>query len=64
MSSDYDYEYEAPAAKGKMAPWLVVVLIVLGLCCLLVLVPFCVIVILTLLGPAVGDVFSDIILGI
>lgn len=60
----YTYEPEMPAAKGKMAPWLVVLLVVLALCCLLVVLSICVITILALLGPAVGNVFSDIILGI
>lgn len=60
----YTYgESEAPA-KGKMAPWLIVLLIVLGLCCVLVVLPICVITILSLLGPSIGNVFSDIILGI
>ncbi|HEY71991.1 MAG: hypothetical protein DRJ03_14410 [Chloroflexi bacterium] len=59
----YD-ESDAPASKGKMAPWMIVLLVVLALCCLLVVLPFCVIAILSLLGPAVGDVFSDIILSI
>jgi hypothetical protein len=54
------YEPEAPAANGKMAPWLIVVLVILGLCCLLVVASVCVIGVLTLLGPAVGNVFSDI----
>lgn len=30
----------------------------------LVLIPICVIIILTLLGPSIGEVFNDIILGI
>lgn len=59
----YD-ESKAPAAKGKMAPWLIVLLIVLGLCCLLIVLPICVITILGLLGPSIGNVFSDIIIAI
>jgi len=59
----YD-ESESPAASGKMAPWLIVLLIVLGLCCLLVVLPICVITILALLGPSVGNVFSDIVTAI
>jgi len=35
----YD-EFGAPAAKGKMAPWLIVLLIILALCCLLACCPF------------------------
>jgi len=61
----YTYgESETPATTGKMAPWLIVLLIVLGLCCVLVVLPICVIAILSLLGPSIGNVFSDIILGI
>ena len=55
----YD-ESEIPAAQGKMAPWLIVLLVILALCCLLVVLPICVIAILALLGPIIGEVFSDI----
>lgn len=58
------YESETPATKTKMTPWLIVLLIVLALCCLLVLVPICVISILTFMGPSIGNVFSDIVIGI
>jgi hypothetical protein len=37
---------------------IVIVLVILGLCCL---IPVCVIALLTLLGPQIGDVFSDIV---
>jgi hypothetical protein len=57
----YEYEPEAPAAKPKMAPWLIVVLILLGVCVALVFIPVCVIVVLALLGPVIGDVFSNIV---
>ncbi len=60
-ATSYTYdESEAPAGKGKMAPWLIVLLVILALCCLLVVLPICVIAILTLLGPIIGEVFSDI----
>jgi hypothetical protein len=55
------YESEPPAAKGKMAPWLIVLLIVLGACAALIVIPICVIFILALLGPAIGNIFSNII---
>lgn len=61
----YTYDgSESPATQGKMAPWLIVLLIVLGVCCLLILLPICVITILALLGPSIGNVFSDIVTAI
>jgi hypothetical protein len=45
----------------KMGPWLIVLLVVVVGCLVLVLVPLCTIVILALLGPAIGNIFSDII---
>ena len=59
----YD-EPEATAGKGNMAPWLIVLLVILALCCLLVVLPICIIAILALMGPAISNVFSDIIIGI
>jgi len=59
------YEADLSEAEPKqMAPWLIVLLIVLGVCVVCVLVPVCVITILTLLGPAVGDIFNDIVMGL
>ena len=58
------YEPEAPTANGKMAPWLIVLLVIVSLPCLLVVASVCVIAVLAMLGPAVGNVFSEIILGI
>ena len=58
------YEFGSPEARPKMAPWLIVVLILLGVCVALVLLPLCVIVILALLGPGIGNVFENIILNI
>ena len=58
------YESEPPAAKGKMAPWLIVLLIVLCICIALIVVPICVIIVLALLGPAVGNIFSNIVISI
>jgi hypothetical protein len=58
------YEPDLPADKGKMAPWLIVVLVLLGICVALPLIAICVIVILALLGPSIGNVFSNIVLSI
>ena len=58
------YEPEPTESKGKMAPWLIVVLVLVGICVALPLIAVCVIVILALLGPSVGNVFSNITLGI
>jgi len=58
------YESEATKAKPKMAPWLIVLLILLGVCVVLVLAPICVIAILTLLGPSIGDIFENIVLSL
>ncbi|MFQ6102404.1 MAG: hypothetical protein ACE5OS_14420 [Anaerolineae bacterium] len=58
------YESELPTAKPKMAPWLIVVLVLLGICVALPLAAICVIFILALLGPSIGNVFSNIVLNI
>ena len=58
------YTSEPPAAKPKMAPWLIVLLIVLAACAALPLLAMCVIVVLALLGPSIGNVFSNIIINI
>lgn len=58
------YEFEPPAAKPKMAPWLIVVLVLLGICVALPFIAICVIVILALLGPSIGNVFENIVLSI
>jgi hypothetical protein len=56
-------EMGAPGeAKSKFPTW-AIVLIVLGVVVLCVL-PVCVIVILALLGPAIGNVFSNILIDI
>ena len=60
MSETYTYESEPPA-KNKVIPWLIVLLVLVGLCCLTCL---CVFFGLTLLGPSVGNVFSTIIVDI
>ncbi|MBN1312589.1 MAG: pilus assembly protein [Anaerolineae bacterium] len=52
----------ADQPKKDGFPVWAIVLIVLGV--LLCAIPFCVIIILTLLGPSIGNVFSDIILDI
>jgi len=45
-------------AKSKLPIIVIVVLVVLALC---ILIPICVVVILALMGPSVGNVFSNII---
>lgn len=50
--------------KQKMAPWLIVLLIVLAACIIVCLTALCVIIVLALFGPAIGNVFSNIIIGI
>jgi len=60
----YEYDLEPPETKPKMSPWLIVLLVVLAACCVLVLAPICIIAILTLLGPSIGNVFSNIVMGI
>jgi|WetSurMetagenome_2_1015567.scaffolds.fasta_scaffold32824_5 hypothetical protein len=50
-----------PQSKGKI-PTVIVILIILLVIC--ILLPCCIFILLSLLGPAVGNVFSDIILGI
>ena len=51
---------EAPA-KSKMPVWLIILIIFLVVFCVL---PVCVIVILALLGPAIGNIFSNVILSV
>lgn len=57
------YEPEPPARR-KMAPWLVILLIVLGGCVALILISVCVIAALALLGLQIGNTFENIILNI
>jgi hypothetical protein len=58
------YETDLSEAQPKnMSPWLIVLLVVLVACVVLVLVPVCVIVLLALLGPAIGEIFSNIVVG-
>lgn len=47
-----------------MAPWPIVLIVVLAACAPLVLIPVCVIAVLALLGPTIGNVFSNIIISI
>ncbi len=58
------YESEATEAKPKMAPWLIVVLVLAGICAALPLLAMCVIVILALLGPSIGNIFENIVLNL
>jgi hypothetical protein len=58
------YVHEPPAPKRTMAPWLIVLLVVLAACAALPLLAMCIIVVLALLGPAIGNVFSNIIINI
>jgi hypothetical protein len=62
--TDPIYEPESPASSKKMAPWLIVLLVLVGICVALPLISMCIIVILALLGPSIGNVFSNIILNI
>ncbi len=55
-----DQPTPAPS-KGKIPTVIVILLILLALC---IVIPCCIIVLLSLLGPAVGNVFSNIILEI
>lgn len=55
-------EQPAPAQNNNTMKIVIAVVVGLVACC--VLVPICVIVILALLGPAIGNVFSNVILGI
>jgi hypothetical protein len=58
------YTPEPPAAKPKMSPWLIVLLAVLAVCVALPLLAMCVIVVLALLSPAIGNIFSNIVINI
>lgn len=61
----YHGESERSEMKAKkMSPWLIVLLVVVVGCVALVLVPICIIAILALSGPAIGNVFSNIVVGI
>jgi hypothetical protein len=48
----------------KMGLWLIVLLVVVVGCLVVVLVSLCTIVFLALLGPAIGNVFSDVVVAI
>jgi len=60
VSETYTYESESPA-KSKTLPWLIVLLVLVGLCCLTCV---CAFLVLSLFGTNVGNVFSDIVIGI
>lgn len=47
-----------PAQKSTGRTILIIVAVIVGLC---ILIPICVIVILALMGPAIGNTFSNII---
>ena len=47
-----------PTVKRSFPIWLIVLLVILAAC---ILIPICIIVILALLGPSIGNVFSEII---
>ena len=51
----------APQSKGKIPTVLAILIILLVIC---IFLPCCIIILLSLLGPSVGNVFSDIILSI
>ena len=53
-----------PSAQQKssgLPVWAIILIVVVVLLCIL---PFCIITILTLLGPAIGNVFSNIVTGV
>ena len=56
-------EPQTPSKEG-IPPWAIVVIAVIAVPCLLVCVAVGVITILTLLGPAIGSSFSNIIEGL
>jgi uncharacterized membrane protein len=51
----------SPPAKSKLPAVVIVILVLLAAC---IVIPICVIVILALLGPAIGNVFSNIVLNV
>jgi len=51
----------SPPAKSKLPIVVIVILVLLAAC---IVIPICVIVLLALMGPAVGNVFSNITLSI
>ena len=51
----------APPAKSKLPVVIIVILVLLAAC---IVIPVCVIALLALMGPAVGNVFSNITLSI
>jgi Flp pilus assembly pilin Flp len=59
LLADAPVETEEPEGekKGGLPTWAIILIAVVLILCVL---PFCVIAILTLLGPAIGDVFSNI----
>ncbi len=48
--------------RGGLPTWAIVLIVVGGVLVILCLLPVCVISILTLLGPSIGNVFSNIIM--
>jgi hypothetical protein len=48
----------APQPKSKLPVWAIVLIVVVALC---ILIPVCVIAILALLGPSIGNVFSNVL---
>jgi len=62
---------QPPPPSGKTSGWVIagitiptVIMIIIALPLLCILVAICVIVILALLGPAIGNVFSNIVLNV
>lgn len=62
------YEPEAPQGRGRMPMWLIVLLVAIVTCAVvtlaLTILPVLIIFVLALLGPAIGNVFSNIVLNI
>ena len=63
IEGEYYGEGDAPPDNtGKVVG--IVMAVILAVLAVCVVIPLCVIVILALFGPAIGDVFSNIILGL
>jgi hypothetical protein len=60
--TDYDYEdYEQPARNNTTRNIIIAVVVIIVLCCCCLIAVFGS---LTLMGPAVGNVFSNIVEGL
>ena len=60
MAEEFEYS-QAEEPQKKTNPWVIVLIILAVLLCCCILMLFVIPTILALLGPSVGDVFSNII---